>query len=406
MPIKGLTDRAAKLPQIGILRKGASKPEDGRGPGRDLGDHFRFDTQDAEAAEAFRRSYPEKPNRIRVMLPYASVEENFSTWQEDWSFGSLKHRCDGETCVRSLQSDGTYSTDPVPCPGGCKPSGRLLVVIPELERLACVMVLTTSKHDIIELTSNLEAIQALRGDLRGIPLILSRGKRMVSVPEIDTKTKKPTGKRQRREKWLLSIEAAKDWVQLQLTEMKRAALPGQPPILALPGQDGTSYVDPDTGELFTAPEEDEIEDEPGTMHSSEKAAAIARLHELFDQEHRLAVPEQADWYVDLEACGLGALLNRIVAHEEIVYSTAKQLFYERHSPTIGGDDLRAVSNYLGLNVTPPQSFEDWKRLSDHIKARKALSETAKVEQQVATSKYALSAAAQADIDELEATVTK
>ena len=47
MPIIGLTDRPASFPQIGILRKGAPKPE--RGPGRDL-KHFRFDTDDTDAA--------------------------------------------------------------------------------------------------------------------------------------------------------------------------------------------------------------------------------------------------------------------------------------------------------------------------------------------------------------------
>jgi len=56
MPIIGLTDRPASFPQIGILRKGApsEKKVNQQGKeyssfGRDL-KHFRFDTDDADAA--------------------------------------------------------------------------------------------------------------------------------------------------------------------------------------------------------------------------------------------------------------------------------------------------------------------------------------------------------------------
>ena len=70
MPIIGLTDRPASFPQIGILRKGAPKPE--RGPGRDL-KHFRFDTDDTDAAGRFRTVYGNEPTSIHVFLPFASA---------------------------------------------------------------------------------------------------------------------------------------------------------------------------------------------------------------------------------------------------------------------------------------------------------------------------------------------
>jgi hypothetical protein len=260
MAIIGLTDRGAALPRLGILRKGAPKPNENR-PGADLKTHFRFECEDKVAAADFERAYGAQPNHIRVMFYYPTTAQNFETWQEHHSAGALKHRCDGQTCVLSLQADGTYAHDSIPCPSIalkaqnpnidkkhlCRPIGRLKVVIPELQRMAYILVPTTSINDILELQSNLEAAEALRGDLRGIPFILSRRPRKVSTPT-------ENGGRARREKWLLSIEPAPDWVRLQLTAMERAALPSvEVKQLAAP------QVDVETGEIL---EDDEpIEEE-------------------------------------------------------------------------------------------------------------------------------------------------
>lgn len=264
MAIIGLTDRGAAFPRVGILRKGAVKPNENR-PGADLKDHFRFESDDRDALTAFHAAYGDKPNHIRVMFYYATAAENFETWQEHHSAGALKHRCDGRTCVLTLLSNGTYSHEPVPCPSIelkrkdpaidkkhlCRPVGRLKVIIPELQRMAYVLVPTTSINDILELQANLEAAQALRGDLRGIPFILSRRPRKVSTP-------RDGGQRARTEKWLLSVEPEPQWVRLQLASMERAALPGSTP-LVLPDAGGSSYVDPDTGELFEGDDEEDCD---------------------------------------------------------------------------------------------------------------------------------------------------
>ncbi len=219
MAILGLTDRAPEFPQIGILRKGAPKPE--RGPGRDL-DYFRFDTDDKDAAKLFEHVYGAEPRSIRIYVPFSTTVENFEAWREEWSASSLQHRCDGQTCVRWLK-DGKYSNEPVACPGNCKPTGRLKVIIPELRRLAYVTVLTTSIHDIIRIQANLRALESIRGDLRGIPLLLNRTPEAISTPDKD-------GKRARREKWLISIEAQPQWVDLQLAAQNHAAMgTGTPP---------------------------------------------------------------------------------------------------------------------------------------------------------------------------------
>jgi len=259
MGIIGLTDRGAAFPRVGILRKGAAKPNE-RQPGADLKDHFRFESDDPTVARAFAAAYGDKPNGIRVMFYYQTAAENFEAWQEHHSAGALKHRCDGQTCVLTLLPNGTYSHEPTPCPSIelkrqnptidkkhlCRPVGRLKVIIPELARMAYVLVPTTSINDILELQANLEAAEALRGDLRGIPFILSRRARKVSTPG-------DNGQRARREKWLLSIEPEPQWVQLQLTSMARRALPGaELPALPAPAE----YIDSDTGEIFEGEEED------------------------------------------------------------------------------------------------------------------------------------------------------
>lgn len=218
MPIIGLTDRGAQFPRIGELRKGAEKPKTGNKPGADL-KYFRFTSTNQDIVKAFADAFGNQPNELRVFLPYQTTEENFESWIEEWGAGSLKWRGDGKTLHIWQTPHGTYSHEPKPQPEtGGKQVGRLKVIIPELGRLAHVVALTTSVHDIMELSSNLTAYEAMAGGLQGIPFILSRVPRMVSTP----------GKngRVRREKWLLHIEAAPEWVAAQLSVMQHAALPG------------------------------------------------------------------------------------------------------------------------------------------------------------------------------------
>jgi hypothetical protein len=98
------------------------------------------------------------------------------------------------------------------------------------------------------MASVLEAYEAMRGDLRGIPFILSRVARMVSTPSGQD------GKRARREKWLWHLEAQPTWVQAQLSVMQRAALPSGTTQLS-----SGSIVDVETGEIFEDDYEDETE---------------------------------------------------------------------------------------------------------------------------------------------------
>lgn len=277
MPIIGLTDRGPSFPQIGILRKGLPKAPNA--PGKDL-KYFRLDTKLPDVAQAFKAVYGDEPVSVRVFLPYQTPNQNFDAWREEYGAGSLIHRCDGETMTIWRTTEAKYSQERKPCPymngtkqrtskePGCKPVGRLKVIVPELQRLAYLTVQTTSIHDIIELTGNLEAAYALHSDLRGIPFILRRAPRMISMPGED-------GKRVRREKWLLFLEPAPDWVSLQLSAMSHAALPvieGEYHALPAPERlalSSGSTVDLVTGEIFD--DEDEDGDEETIEPEAEEA---------------------------------------------------------------------------------------------------------------------------------------
>lgn len=248
MPIKHLqAQRTAAFPCIGKLRKGGAKQTNNNGKevmGKDL-DYFRFATDDTDAAAAFAAYYGAEPKAVKVFLPYATADENFQAWMEEYRAGGLVRRCDGETCVFSRDAKGNAITTPTACTRQCtcKQVGRLSVIIPELARMAYVMVETHSVYDIIQLTENLTAAQAMRGDLRGIPFILSRREREISTPAGD-------GKRARRTKSLLFIEPDPAWVVRQLESMRLAAmpvLPGDTPMLTA-GQ--RLLVDRSTGEIL------------------------------------------------------------------------------------------------------------------------------------------------------------
>jgi hypothetical protein len=311
MAIKGLTDRGAQFPRIGTLRKGAERPEDGKRPGADL-KWFRFDSDDEEAVRAFQESYGTQPTHVNVYLPYQSTGQNFEAWQEAWSASALIHRCDGVTMTRWLGNDNKYHDDPQPCTGGCKAVGRLMVIIPELRRFAYVTVQTTSKHDIMTLQSNLEAAEMLRGDLRGIPFVVSRRPREISTPR-DGKDGKS---RMRAEKWLLSIEPAPTWVRYELAAMERAALPAGT-LKALPDGRSLNIVD---GEILDDPEleDDESEEQPPSpppavrLTAAARTTAIKRIRAMWADERDMTddlAAQNTETDADLERLADDALMR-------------------------------------------------------------------------------------------------
>jgi len=220
--------------EIGQLRKGAPKKKDR--PGEDL-TYFRvtFLEGEEEAAAMFGETYGDQPQEVNIRLPFNTVEENFDAWRETYVQGGLVHRCDGEyvqyevdpgtgsiLVMNGLDADGK----PVKCDGDadCQPTGRLKVIVPELRRLAFMTVLTTSLWDILNISRQLEAIRHVNdGQLQRVPLVLKRRPRDISTPSGSG------GKRARRTKWLLSVEADPAWVEARVlsaaTEAEPLALP-------------------------------------------------------------------------------------------------------------------------------------------------------------------------------------
>lgn len=246
MPIQGLTTQPGRLPEIGQLRKGA--PKTTNAPGADLG-HFRFTSEDYPVLVGrFAEKFGNEPRSIGpIYLVNKTVNENLSAWQEEWVAGGLVHRCDGSGyCTLWRLPDGRYAqAGPAqmgavqkPCPGGCKPVGRLSVLVPALGHLATVCVLTTSINDIKHLHEQLTAIEMLQGSLQGIPLVLRRAPHKISVPGKD-------GKRARMAKSLLSIEAMPQWFELKLAEIEAGARPNVPQLGAGQAAPEASAPDPE-----------------------------------------------------------------------------------------------------------------------------------------------------------------
>jgi len=265
-PIRGLTHQQPQFPQIGQLRKGIWIEEERRA--KDL-DYFRFTSDIPEVVEAFVEAYGEQPRLINVFLPHKTTDENWEGWMEEYVASGLIHRCDGEYVVRYRDRNTGKYVDPPPdtmkCPyesgekertkesPGCKPQGRLQVVVRELKRFAYVMVITTSWNDIKHLDAQLRAMEEVRGDLRNIPLQLRRQKERISTPQMKKEDGQwvQTAERARRESWLLSIEIAPKWADMRMEQQRIEALPIIPKQL-------TDVVEAEVAEM--PPEEEAGED--------------------------------------------------------------------------------------------------------------------------------------------------
>jgi len=215
-----VTDTARpSFPSLGKLRKGGPKGE--KRPGEEL-DHWRFTSDNPAIVQAFHNYYGPEPREIDVLLPYALIEDNFSSWKEHWVAGGLQHRCDGETCTIWLTDEGKYSDKPVPCPGQCKEVGRLALILPPLIRAGFVGYVTLETHsinDIIAIQSALLATKEHRGheDMRGILFVLRRVEEAISTPGAN-------GRRVRRKKWMVRLEPAAEWVRGQIAMVRQKAM--------------------------------------------------------------------------------------------------------------------------------------------------------------------------------------
>jgi hypothetical protein len=253
MPIIGMTDQGSALPEIGQIRKGAPKGKGG--PGKDL-TYFRvvFNENEAETAAIFTKVYGNAPREINILLPLNEIDRVWEAWYEAYIKGMMVARADGEKYIykanplngdievkNGKRRDGTENWFDPRCIVGldyagnsvyAKPVGRLKVIVPELRRLAYMTVITGSKHDIVNISKQLEAIRLLNdGQIAGIPLVLRRRPKSISTPtpnrwasQTTSLIDPPETRRVRRVKWLLSVEVDPKWVKAKLKNMKDMAM--------------------------------------------------------------------------------------------------------------------------------------------------------------------------------------
>jgi hypothetical protein len=149
-----------------------------------------------------------------------------------------------------------------------------------------MVVMTTSVHDIINISNQLEGIASMNGGrLAGIPLVLRRRPKKISTPSGEA------GKRARREKWLVSIEADPEWVKAKLVKMYHDALPGnglgEALQIAPPVQ--VAHAGPD----WTTIDGDEGDDEDDERAASEVATETIQEAATTQQPDPPAPPTQA-----------------------------------------------------------------------------------------------------------------
>jgi hypothetical protein len=199
MPIKNLqSKRRARFPVLGNIRKGSPKgtSKTSGWQGGDELDYWRVEFDDEEMQAEFESLYGEEPRSIRCMFLNAGVDEVFHAWNESYNKrGELTHRCDGEIMVFPREQRGQ------PCTGGCSAYGRLYVWLYELGRVGLMRVRTTSKHDIVHITDQLVGIKSVAGQLTGIPLVIRREQREITMQD-----------GRRRARWMISVEIdAEKW---------------------------------------------------------------------------------------------------------------------------------------------------------------------------------------------------
>lgn len=259
MPIVGMTDRGMDFPQIGNIRKGAEKT--GNRPGKEL-DHWRIIFDESEihepdgsvtvvrefinSAKAVEDYYGPKTDVLDVVLPFPEVDDNLIAWMEAYTASRLVGRSNGAKVLYQVFTDGPNigeidvagwkdkAGDERPHPADdvagkdqngnevkYKPVARLKVILPVLRRPAYLMMHTTSKLDIVNLSKQLTFYHEFcGGSLQGVPFLLKRVPKMISVPKPNS-----PGQRMRVKKYLVALELHPAWFEKKQNLLEAKAIP-------------------------------------------------------------------------------------------------------------------------------------------------------------------------------------
>jgi hypothetical protein len=313
MPIVGLSDRDEAFPEIAKIHKGAKKRKNAQGKeifGEEL-TYFRVEWSEGEAkAEAeFRRLYGDTPNAIRVLFPFNEITRFWDPWkvafvaggklaQSDGKFVNYLQTVNGDILVRDyFDKDGNKVPHPADNIAGVdfegkpvpyKDSGLLRVLLYDLPRAAYMTVITGSKHDIANISSQLRAFKELNHQqIAGVPFILRRVPKMVSTPNGKGKP------RVRRKKYLISIEVDPDWMKLKFGELRALAMPES--------IDGDVVAELPPGEVLpTELDEDELDGEEIEGESAEAEAEEAPREMVSPLSERAVKYAAGHWNVSDE----------------------------------------------------------------------------------------------------------
>ena len=184
MPIHGLSE-ARRMPRVGKLRlgiKATSKKTGNQFP--KAVDYFVCNADastSAEAAQAFRAVYGDKPRSVDIMFPTDDMTQFFPQFYRRYGSGSgLLCKGDGITANAVDPETGEFSEIdccPPECEWAakqhCRPVGTLMFMMPKVPGLGCWQIDTSSVNSIINLNSAIDFIKGLTGGrIAGIPLRL------------------------------------------------------------------------------------------------------------------------------------------------------------------------------------------------------------------------------------------
>ena len=220
------------------------------------------------------------PTELNVYFPFDEVDRVFPSYMHLWATSALRCRGDGEhilyainpTTGRVTVKDGVVQEaftedkrdfqpgEVLACPGlernlytkcaHCKPNAMLVIMLRDVPRLAYYQISTTSIHNIIDLTDQLEyvreQVRKLTGEPRiaGVPFILRRVEKTISAPKTDRQGNQ-TG-RQRVKKYFLELEIEPEWIARMVRGISRLADPLRGAALSLPAPEALPAVVPMT----------------------------------------------------------------------------------------------------------------------------------------------------------------
>ena len=299
--------QSLKFPTVAQIRTGAKKSP--TRPGADLKDRFRiefFPGADPAISARFKEVYGDlTPTRIRAMVPFPSVWEAWTSYDEAHNAGLMLAQADPETrrylSLRDPENGNAYVVrDGQPYreyepPASItykdakgksqriklRPSNRLDLFLPELGRLVNFEFKNTAYYNRINIRNNLAAIQALAntlngGNAAGVPFEIYRMEGDISYLD-------ENGQGHRVKKWLVHLEADPEWVKAAIARLSKFALTGEgltTPLLPIevpyiPGTDPGE--DEDTDEPFEAQTRDVP---PRRQPAAAANSPLARFQEI------------------------------------------------------------------------------------------------------------------------------